>query len=116
MGQATFTLPPLGNNAYIGEIIVNVRPVWIRRPQRATRINMMLNRNRTIRPVFGIPNVFRAIENKEPPTAQELLEKQYTYCDARPHTALGSDSGQRFFCGLGPLTRGWHSFIYTLTL
>ena len=55
------------------------------------------------------------MENRDPPTAvQEHQEKEFYYCDARPYTALGGDSGQRFFCGLGPLTRGCHLYLYTL--
>ena len=114
-------LPPLTNDEFIGEIIVNVRPLWIRRPQRDTRFRRMLlnqknNSTTAERPVFGSPNVYRVIQNTEPQSSvlQDHQEKAFYYCDGRPHTALGGDSGQRFFCGLGPLTRGCHSFLYTL--
>ena len=74
-------LPPLTNDEFIGEIIVNVRPLWIRRPQRDTRFKrMLLNQNTSttaIRPVFGSPNVYRVMENTDPQSSvlQENQEK-----------------------------------------
>ena len=120
-------LPPLLCAEFIGEILVNVRPLWIRRARRYAKFERELlhQQNRSLataeRPLFGNPNVYRVVRNPtwDPPRQQQRWasgqqDKPYLYCDQRPHTTFGADSGQRFFCGLGPLTRGCHSFLFTL--
>ena len=123
-------LPTLIENLCLGEIIVNIRPAWMRRLQRLTvcqpltpykyMTNTCYPKQMTprARTPLMTPPVLRVINEESSSTVANKVNGQiqevYKYREIRPHTAVGSDSRQRFTIENGIITRGCHSFMFTL--
>ena len=107
-------LPKLIEDACLGEIIVNIRPVWIRRMQRA-KTTKSLTSCATRPPLISTP-VLRPITVKSTvsPTSTPTHTKNYQYREPRGHTTIGRDSKQRFSIERAPVTRGCHCYMFSL--